>query len=114
MNNRLVDGFEASPPVHPLVQRLSGLLGLFENRADNAPCCSIGPVLLDWENKPCVILLNHQLFHLIKIGDDDGDGIPDHLDNDDDNDGIPDDQDNDDDGDGIPDADEGDFKQKKN
>ena len=40
-------------------------------------------------------------------GDDDGDGIPDHLDNDDDNDGIPDDQDNDDDGDGIPDGDEG-------
>ena len=39
--------------------------------------------------------------------DDDGDGIPDHLDNDDDNDGIPDDQDNDDDGDGIPDSDEG-------
>ena len=32
-------------------------------------------------------------------GDDDGDGIPDHLDNDDDNDGIPDDQDTDDDGD---------------
>ena len=44
---------------------------------------------------------------LITIGDDDGDGIPDHLDNDDDNDGIPDDQDNDDDGDGISDADEG-------
>ena len=43
----------------------------------------------------------------ICVGDDDGDGIPDHLDNDDDNDGIPDDQDNDDDGDGIPDADEG-------
>ena len=40
-------------------------------------------------------------------GDDDGDGIPDHLDNDDDNDGIPDDQDVDDDGDGIPDSDEG-------
>ena len=40
-------------------------------------------------------------------GDDDGDGIPDHLDDDDDNDGIPDDQDNDDDGDGIPDIDEG-------
>ena len=40
-------------------------------------------------------------------GDDDGDGVPDHLDNDDDNDGIPDDQDNDDDGDGIADADEG-------
>ena len=40
-------------------------------------------------------------------GDDDGDGIPDHLDTDDDNDGIPDDQDTDDDGDGIPDADEG-------
>ena len=32
-------------------------------------------------------------------GDDDGDGIPDHLDHDDDNDGIPDDQDTDDDGD---------------
>ena len=43
----------------------------------------------------------------ILIGDDDGDGIPDHFDNDDDNDGIPDDQDTDDDGDGIPDADEG-------
>ena len=42
-------------------------------------------------------------------GDDDGDGIPDHLDDDDDNDGIPDAQDNDDDGDGIPDADEGIF-----
>ena len=44
---------------------------------------------------------------ILTEGDDDGDGIPDHLDNDDDNDGIPDDQDNDDDGDGIPDADEG-------
>ena len=43
----------------------------------------------------------------IYSGDDDGDGIPNHLDNDDDNDGIPDDQDNDDDGDGIADADEG-------
>ena len=40
-------------------------------------------------------------------GDDDGDGVPDHLDNDDDNDGIPDHLDTDDDGDGIPDADEG-------
>ena len=40
-------------------------------------------------------------------GDDDGDGIPDHLDDDDDNDGIPDHLDTDDDGDGIPDADEG-------
>ena len=45
--------------------------------------------------------------NLITKGDDDGDGIPDHLDNDDDNDGIPDDQDTDDDGDGIPDTDEG-------
>ena len=44
---------------------------------------------------------------MINTGDDDGDGIPDHMDNDDDGDGIPDDQDNDDDGDGIPDADEG-------
>ena len=43
------------------------------------------------------------------IGDDDGDGVPDHLDNDDDNDGIPDHLDTDDDGDGIPDADEGTF-----
>ncbi len=34
--------------------------------------------------------------------DDDGDGIPDHLDRDDDGDGIPDDQE-DSDGDGIPD-----------
>ena len=42
-------------------------------------------------------------------GDDDGDGIPDHLDDDDDNDGIPDHQDLDDDGDGIPDSDEGGF-----
>ena len=41
------------------------------------------------------------------LGDDDGDGVPDHEDNDDDNDGIPDDQDTDDDGDGIPDEDEG-------
>ena len=40
-------------------------------------------------------------------GDDDGDGVPDHLDDDDDNDGIPDHLDVDDDGDGIPDADEG-------
>ena len=40
-------------------------------------------------------------------GDDDGDGVPDHLDNDDDNDGIPDHLDNDDDGDGIPDNEEG-------
>ena len=40
-------------------------------------------------------------------GDDDGDGIPDHLDDDDDNDGIPDHLDVDDDGDGIPDAEEG-------
>ena len=52
---------------------------------------------------------NLQWFHHIDTGDDDGDGIPDHLDNDDDNDGIPDDQDNDDDGDGIPDVDEGDY-----
>ena len=43
------------------------------------------------------------------LGDDDGDGVPDHLDDDDDNDGIPDAQDNDDDGDGIPDEDEGSF-----
>ena len=43
----------------------------------------------------------------LTAGDDDGDGIPDHLDNDDDGDGIPDNQDNDDDGDGIPDTDEG-------
>jgi solute carrier family 8 (sodium/calcium exchanger) len=35
--------------------------------------------------------------------DDDGDGIPDALDNDDDNDGVPDHLDNDDDNDGIPD-----------
>ena len=35
--------------------------------------------------------------------DDDGDGIPDLLDNDDDNDGVPDHLDNDDDNDGIPD-----------
>ena len=40
-------------------------------------------------------------------GDDDGDGIPDHLDNDDDKEGIPDDQVNDDDGDGIADANKG-------
>ena len=40
-------------------------------------------------------------------GDDDGDGIPDHLDNDDSNDGMPDDQDTDDDGVGIPVVDEG-------
>ena len=40
-------------------------------------------------------------------GDDDGDGIPDHLDNDADNDGISDNEDVDDDGDGIADADEG-------
>ena len=39
--------------------------------------------------------------------DEDGDGIPDHLDNDDDGDGIPDHLDNDDDGDGIPDDQEG-------
>ena len=45
--------------------------------------------------------------HFLAIGDDDGDGIPDHLDNDDDNDGIPDHLDDDDDGDGIPDTDEG-------
>ena len=43
------------------------------------------------------------LSNLIKIGDDDGDGVPDHLDND----GIPDDEDTGDDGDGIPDVDEG-------
>ena len=42
-------------------------------------------------------------------GDDDGDGIPDHLDADDDNDGIPDFKDDDDDGDGILDRDEGSF-----
>ena len=47
------------------------------------------------------------------VGDDDGDGIPDHLDNDDDNDGVPDDQDVDDDGDGIPDSDEGIIFTKK-
>ena len=40
-------------------------------------------------------------------GDDDGDGIPDHLDPDDDNDGIPDFKDDDDDNDGIRDEDEG-------
>ena len=42
-------------------------------------------------------------------GDDDGDGIPDHLDPDDDNDGIPDFKDDDDDNDGILDEDEGSF-----
>ena len=46
---------------------------------------------------------------LFFAGDDDGDGVPDHLDNDDDNDGIPDHLDNDDDGDGIPDENEGNF-----
>ena len=45
-------------------------------------------------------------------GDDDGDGIPDHLDDDDDNDGVPDAKDNDDDGDGIPDEDEGSSDEK--
>ena len=40
-------------------------------------------------------------------GDDDRDGIPDHLDPDDDNDGIPDFKDDDDDNDGIRDEDEG-------
>ena len=35
--------------------------------------------------------------------DNDGDGVPDHLDLDDDNDGIPDSLDSDDDGDGITD-----------
>ena len=62
-----------------------------------------------------LIITKQQLSSIndIGTGDDDGDGIPDHLDNDDDNDGIPDDQDNDDDGDGIPDADEGELKQKK-
>ena len=38
--------------------------------------------------------------------DDDGDGIPDAIDDDDDNDGIPDHLDNDDDNDGIPDNEE--------
>ena len=47
------------------------------------------------------------LHFLYFTGDDDGDGVPDHLDNDDDNDGIPDHLDNDDDGDGIPDDEEG-------
>ena len=42
-------------------------------------------------------------------GDDDGDGIPDHLDPDDDNDGVPDFKDDDDDNDGILDEDEGSF-----
>ena len=50
----------------------------------------------------------------IYVGDDDGDGIPDHLDDDDDNDGIADDQDNDDDGDGIPDVDEGEVTMQNN
>ena len=49
------------------------------------------------------------MIQLIKFltGDDDGDGIPDHLDPDDDNDGIPDFKDDDDDNDGIRDEDEG-------
>ena len=49
------------------------------------------------------------IFHHVQImtGDDDGDGIPDHLDNDNDNECIPDDQDTDDYGDGILDAEEG-------
>ena len=47
---------------------------------------------------------------ILLAGDDDGDGIPDHLDPDDDNDGIPDIQDDDDDGDGILDKDEGGFQ----
>ena len=62
--------------------------------------------------RPCIFPIPSLLvdcYLQIFAGDDDGDGIPDHLDNDDDNDGIPDDQDNDDDGDGIPDVDEGGF-----
>ena len=48
----------------------------------------------------------YQIFKF-SLGDSDGDGIPDHLDDDDDGDGIPDHLDNDDDGDGIPDDEEG-------
>ena len=51
----------------------------------------------------------HHIWWNIFTGDDDGDGIPDHLDPDDDNDGIPDFKDDDDDNDGIRDEDEGSF-----
>ena len=48
------------------------------------------------------VLIN-VLFHFIVDDDDDGDGIPDHMEKDTDGDGIPDHLDDDDDGDGIPD-----------
>ena len=66
--------------------------------------------------KCCEAFFNKKLESVNKInvftGDDDGDGIPDHLDDDDDNDGVPDVEDNDDDGDGIPDEDEGSSDEK--
>ncbi len=50
-------------------------------------------------------LLHLEVFYIAFIADDDddGDGIPDHMEKDTDGDGIPDHLDDDDDGDGIPD-----------
>ena len=48
------------------------------------------------------------VFCAVILADDDGDGIPNYLDDDDDNDGIPDDEDGDDDNDGVPDSQEDD------
>ena len=44
----------------------------------------------------------NEIANFCQAGDDDGDGIPDHLDDDDDNDGIPDAQDPDHHGYKIP------------
>ena len=67
-----------------------------------------GHALLAVALQPCfsasfLISFFNEIANFCHAGDDDGDGIPDHLDDDDDNDGIPDAEDTDDDGDGIPD-----------